>query len=155
MRATNFRDLWFVDHVDLSIDKVLYTILVIIDAASNLIWAYAQKSQSIEETIKTYVRATKDLGVVPRAPCGDSYFHEPQFLRWYAYKNIKPIALGPNTPWPNRAEAAVKVFKKHAQILIHSVQTMSTENPFLRDLTMNHIVRKAVFARNTLSLIHI
>ena len=131
MRATNFGDPWFVDHVDLSIEKVLYTILVIIDAASNLIWAYAQKSKSNEETIKTYVRATEDLGVVPRALCGDSYFHEPQFLRWYSYKNVKPIALGPNTPWPNRAEATVKIFKKHAQIPVSYTHLTLPTTPYV------------------------
>ena len=50
---SEFGDLWFIDHVDLSVDKVLYTVLVLIDAASNLIWASSQKNKVHDTTINT------------------------------------------------------------------------------------------------------
>ena len=50
MRAQNFGSLIFVDHVDLSIDGRLYVVLVIVDAASNLIWAGPQKNKEHPET---------------------------------------------------------------------------------------------------------
>ena len=112
MRATRFGSLIFVDHVELSIEKFLYIVLVAIDASSNLIWAGPQKNKEHPETISTMKDCFNEWHTRPVAICGDSYFHEDAFSRWYASENIKPIALGPNTPWPNRAEAAVKVFKK-------------------------------------------
>ena len=31
---------------------------------------------------------------------------------FYNRKKIIPISLGPSTPWPNRAEAGVRLFKQ-------------------------------------------
>ena len=39
MRAEEFGDLWFVDHVDVHVEDKLWQILVITDAMSNLLWA--------------------------------------------------------------------------------------------------------------------
>ena len=97
MRATNFGDLWFVDHVDLSVEKVLYVVLVVIDASSNLVYASSQKDKNNESTISALAQAIEDLHVSPKAICGDSYFHEELFNRWCDYDNIKSIQLAPNT----------------------------------------------------------
>ena len=46
LRANVFGDLIFVDHTDVKIDGKTYVVFVIIDGATNFLWAYPQKSKS-------------------------------------------------------------------------------------------------------------
>ena len=57
MRAINFGDLWFLDHVDIGIGAYSYCVLIIIDATSNLLWAGPQKTKDHDETIQAIVTA--------------------------------------------------------------------------------------------------
>jgi len=148
MRATTPGDLVFVDHVDISIDNMLYCILICIDAASNLIWAGAQSNKEHSETRAAMQRCFDEWHLKPRAICGDSYFMESDFKEWYAFHGIKPIELGPHTPWPNRAEAAVKLFKHYAQILIDSIRSYAEIEPAISRVTVRQILSRAVWARN-------
>ena len=74
MRANNPGDLCFLDHVDISVDQYIYCVLVIIDAASNLVWAVPQKSKLHEEALSSLEQAWNDLNMKPKAVCGDQYF---------------------------------------------------------------------------------
>ena len=150
MRAQNFGSLIFVDHVDLSIDGRLYVVLVVVDAASNLIWAGPQKNKEHPETIAAMDECFFEWKIRPYAICGDNYFHEDKFKQYYAYWGIKPIALGPNTPWPNRAEAAVKLFKHYAQIMVDSIKRFADSVPGLKEVTVRKMISRAVEARNTM-----
>ena len=76
MRANHFGDRWFADHVELPIDQYLYIILIVVDAASNLIWAVPQKSKRHDDTLAAIESTADDLMVKPKAICGDQYFHE-------------------------------------------------------------------------------
>ena len=122
MRAVNFGDLFFIDHVDISFEGHPFLALVLIDASSNLLWATSQKNKEHEETISKLIEASNQLNVRPKAIVGDDYFMGEKFMNHYSFNNIKPIALGPWTPWPNRAEAAVKTFKKQVEIMYHSLR---------------------------------
>jgi len=148
MRAETAGDLWFIDHVDIGIDGIMYLVLIVVDAASNLVWAGAQKNKLHVETIATLNRCINELNCKPKAICGDNYFHEEEFKKWYQYHGIRPIELGPFTPWPNRAEAAVKLFKHYANILIDSIRRYETIEPSLKQVTVNFILCHAAHARN-------
>ena len=89
MRANNFADLWFLDHVEINVDNYLYLVLVIIDASSNFVWALPQKTKEQEETMSALTQACYDLNAWPRAVCGDQFFMTEQFKRYYAYHNMK------------------------------------------------------------------
>ena len=93
MRATQFGDLWFIDHVDVRVANQWYCVLVVVDAMSNLVWAGPQKSKAHEETIGNLMTAINEMHKCPKAICGDSYFMEKDFLAWYASKNIKHLSL--------------------------------------------------------------
>jgi hypothetical protein len=148
MRATAFGDLWFVDHVDIPVDQFMYCVLVIVDAATNFIWAATQRSKSHAETISTMEQSFIDLHCRPKAVCADSYFMEGDFLKFYQYNNVRTIPLGPHTPWPNRAEAGVKLTKHHVQILIDSLKRYDKEFPQMKSVSVRHIVGQACWARN-------
>ena len=49
---------------------------------------------------------------------------------------------GPRTPWPNRAEIAVRLFKKQLKILIKEVEGQQS----LKETTASELFRKAVAA---------
>ncbi len=49
----------------------------------------------------------------PLAVCADMAFQSTEVQYFFRRLNIKPFfSTGPYTPWPNRAEAAVRVFKE-------------------------------------------
>ena len=59
---------------------ILYVVLVVIDAASNLLWAFPQKSKTNEEMLSLFDEAMTQFHVKPRAICGDEYFYEEKIL---------------------------------------------------------------------------
>ena len=53
------------------------------------------------------------LEMNPIAICADMAFHHPHNMQaFYRMHNAKIIPTGPHTPWPNRAEMGVRLFKK-------------------------------------------
>ena len=127
MRANERGDFVFYDHVDISIviymrdatntqtiRKVTetYAVLILVDGMSNYLWAGVQADKSFAETTRAMKRSWDDLKCVPKVIVGDDYFCSPsqaqELLKFYQLQGIKDfITQGANTPWPNRAEAAV------------------------------------------------
>ena len=102
MRAVNKGDLVFLDHVDISVDGQVYVVPIVVDAASNLLAAYAQKDKKFTSTQEAIKQCFFDWNLHFKAVCADSYFHEePDWPKFWAFYNVKQIPLGPNTPWPN------------------------------------------------------
>ena len=48
----------------------------------------------------------------PKYTVADQFFMGIEMEDYYSRHNIRPVSLGPGTPWPNRAEAAIRMFKK-------------------------------------------
>ena len=65
---------------------------------------------------------------------------------YYNRHGIRPISLGPGTPWPNRAEAAIRMFKKQVSLMLISLK----ENPVLANITYRQLLRQACIARNSM-----
>ena len=145
LRAKHFGDLIFIDHCDLKLFGLAYVICIVYDAASCLTWACPQKTKAIPETLDCMRSWMDELNCTPRAICGDQYFHQAEFLKFYQHHNIKAIATGPMTPWPNRAETAVRLFKRQMSILCHNI----TEDPTLKHITVRTLCRRCTQARNT------
>ena len=47
-------------------------------------------------------------------------FHSSDFKDFYNFEGIDPIPLGPYPPWPNRAETAVRLFKRQFAKVVSS-----------------------------------
>ena len=149
MRATIPFELMFVDHVEFGIGGKYYPTLILVDAASNYVWAVVQRDKSIAETCRALRMIFEREERKPKTLVGDQYFHsDAKWQEWYSYHNVRPIALGPYTPWPNRAEAAVKTVKHHVVILIDSLSRYATEEPIIGDFTVEEAVSAATSARN-------
>jgi hypothetical protein len=149
LRANVFGDLIFIDHADVKISGKVYVVLIVVDAATSFISAYAQNNKDSEHTIENLREWMETFQCVPKALCAHMAFTGHEFSTFYKIYNIKPlmtgIVTGSATPWPNRAEAAVRLFKRHLDNFLAEVD----KDPELRGTTPRALFRKAAMARNT------
>ena len=145
IRASVFGDVVFVDHCEIELKKKKYVVLLVLDGATNLLWATAQNSLDKKETL-THLRSWNEQNnCIPKAIVGDEAFFSDEFLEYYKFHGIKDLPCGPRTPWPNRAETAVRLFKKQWTIMAMSVEGDERFN----GVTIRQAVKMTAWARNT------
>ena len=145
IRALVFGDVVFVDHCEIELKKKKYVVLLVLDGATNLLWATAQNSLDKKETL-THLRAWNEQNnCIPKAIVGDEAFFSDEFNEFYKFHGIKGLPCGPRTPWPNRAETAVRLFKKQWTIMAMSLEGDERFN----GVTIRQAVKMTVWARNT------
>ena len=144
IRASNFGDIIFVDHVEIQLRKNKYMVLLVFDGASNLLWATAQNSLSNKETIQALRSWTDEHNCMPKAIVGDEAFFQEDFLTYYRTHGIKECPFGSRTPWPNRAESSLRLFKRQWQIM-----SKNLEDDRFKGVTGREAVKRTVWARNT------
>ena len=144
IRATNFGDVIFVDHAEIQLRKGKYVVLLVLDGASNLLWATSQTSLSNKETIQALRLWTDENHCMPKAIVGDEAFFQENCLTYYRAQGIKECPCGSRTPWPNRAESAVRLFKRQWQIM-----SKNLEDDRFRGVTVREAVKRTFWARNT------
>ena len=81
----------------------------------------AQKTLLPEEIISALRLWIEENNCVPKRVVGDTMFFTPDFEKFYKYHNIAQYPCGPRTPWPNRAETAVRLFKKIWALFVKSL----------------------------------
>ena len=145
IRASVFGDVVFVDHCEIELKKKKYVVLLVLDGATNLLWATAQNSLDKKETL-THLRSWNEQNnCIPKAIVGDEAFFSDEFLEYYKFHGIKDLPCGPRTPWPNRAETAVRLFKKQWTIMATSLEGDERFN----GVTIRQAVKMTAWARNT------
>ena len=77
----------------------------------------------------------------PKAVCADMSFTGEKWKAFFGHHNIRPLPTGPKTPWPNRAEATIRVFKRQFAIMLEEV----AQYPSLETVTVRQL-----FARRAL-----
>jgi len=144
IRATNFGDVIFVDHAEIQLRKSKYVVLLVLDGLSNLLWAMAQSSLSNKENIQAPRLRTDENHCMPIAVVGGEAFSQEDFRTYYRTHGIKECPCGSRTPWPNRAESAVRLFKRQWQIM-----SKKLEDDRFRGVTVREAVKRTVWARST------
>ena len=144
MRAPEFGDVIFVDHQEIQFRTAKYVVLLVLDGATNLLQATAQKTLLPEETISALRLWIEENNCVPKRVVGDTAFFTPDFEKFYKYHNIAQYPCGPRTPWPNRAETAVRLFKKTWVLFVKSLG----EEGMFQKITLRQAVTRIVFVRN-------
>ena len=142
--ASNFGDVIFVDHAEMILRPNKYMVLLVLDGATNLLWATAQSSLSNKETIQGLRCWTDENNCMPKAIVGDEAFFQEDFLTYYRTHGIKECPCGSRTPWPNRAETAARLFKRQWQLM-----TKSLEDDRFKGVTIREAIKRTVWARNT------
>ena len=85
MRATKLGDLLFIDHVEIRREGKSWLVLIVTDAASNLMWAGphpAGTGYTIKNTIKLLNLCFDQWQIKPGAIVGDSYFMSRRWMNW-------------------------------------------------------------------------
>ena len=149
LRAVNFGDMIFADHAEFTVEqesgtKEKYLALLIFDAASSELWADACTSASVDESLDLFRQWMDQNQCRPKALVADMAFSGPTFQKFYAFHNIKYIPTGSYTPWPNRAESAVRLFKRTFAVLAKDVAA----DPTIKFPTFRQLVQKVRWARN-------
>ena len=124
IRASNFGDVIFVDHAEVMLRKNKYMVLLVLDGATNLLWATAQSSLSNKETIQALRLWSDENNCMPKAIVGDDAFFQEDFLTYYRTHGFKECPCGSRTPWPNRTETAVRLFKRQWQLMTKSLNRL-------------------------------
>ena len=147
MRSEVFGDLTFIDHAEVPLnDRFKIMFLIIYDGATQLMTSFPCETKSEDETIG-YLMDYFDLYQLnPKYIVGDPGFSGQALEAYYNRKGIRFITLGPQTPWPNRAEAAVRLFKEQVKLTLDSVRADPLCNPF----SFRVLLRMACQARNSM-----
>ena len=108
--------------------------------------SYCARPRERASTSKQCERA-KNL-IHPKIVVADQALMTPQMEAYYNRQNIKPVATGPGTPWPNRAEAAVRLLKHQLSLMLQT--THEGYEPF-NGIVMKYgnLVCQACLARNS------
>ena len=123
MRSKVFGDLTFIDHAESPLDnqyKLMF--LIIYDGATQLMTSFPCEKKSESETIDLLLDYFDLYQLSPKYIVGEQGFSGTEFEAFYNWKGIRFIALGPQTPWPNRAEAAVRLFKQQVRLTLDGVR---------------------------------
>ena len=83
----------------------------------------------------------------PKSVVGDQTFMTETWEHFYQSLDITPIFLAPNTPWPNRAEAAVRLLSAQLKIMFHLIKSGNAPAT-LKKVTYRQLVKAAATVRN-------
>ena len=70
-----------------------------------------------EETLGAFRQWTEENNCVPKGIVGVQAFFNDQFMAYYKFHGVSPYPCGPRTPWPNRAQTAVHLYKRTFSII--------------------------------------
>ena len=102
----------FIDHCQVPLGTGEHIIVfVILDGATTLLTAEAVTTTQEVENITVFRNYFDQYHLQPKSVVADQAFMTDTWEHFYQSLDITPISLAPNTPWPNRAEAAVRLLK--------------------------------------------
>ena len=117
-------ELTFIGHGEVSINpQSKLQFLLLYNGATSLTTAYVVQNRSdlvtishLQEYIEMYQRNPKYI-------VADQDFMGMEMEDYYSKHNIRPIPLGPGTPWPNRA---IRMFKRQVSLMLISLKDKCT-----------------------------
>ena len=139
-----FGDLIFVDHEEIKFGNKAYLALVIIDGASNLLGLRLLPVWKRQRLRELFVNGLRRTSVFQRELSEIKHFFTDQFMAYYKFHGITPYPCGPCTPWPNRAETAVRLFKRTWSIMGKAL----ADEGYAEKVTVRQAVKKVAWARN-------
>ena len=142
-------DLIFLHHGSAKIGDKTFGFLIVLDGATSHLTAYPCKSTSPSEVISKLHEWIDTFQMNPKAICADMAYHQPHDIQaFYRMHNVKRLPTGPHTPWPNRAEMGVRLFKKFLSALVDTA-SKNLDQTTLSQITPAQLMRKAATVRNT------
>ena len=97
--------------------------LIVLNGATSHLTACPCKSTSPSEVMSKLHEWMDTCQVNPEEICADMASHHPHDMQaFHRMHNIKRFPTGPHTPWPNRAEMGVRLYKKFFSALLAQVR---------------------------------
>ena len=147
IRSEVFGELTFIDHGEVPINpQSKLQFLLMYDGATSLTTAFVVQNRSDTVTISHLQEYFETYQLNPKHIVADQAFMGTEMESYYNRHSIRPISLGPGTPWPNRAEAAIRMFKKQVSLMLISLK----DDPLLANITYKQLLRQACISRNTM-----
>ena len=148
LRAEEFGNIIFVNHGSPEIGDKTLGFLIVLDGATSHLTASPCKSTSPSEVIAKLHEWMDTFQMNPKAICADMAFHQPYDMQaFYRMHNVMRLPTGPRTPWPNRAEMGVRLFKKFLLALVDTA-SKNLDQTTLAQFTPAMLMRKAATVRN-------
>ena len=116
-------------------------VLIVLDGATTLLTSSPVSSKSEPESIKIFREYVDQYQLQPKYVVADQAFMTPEWERICQILNIRPVSLGPMTPWPN-------LFKKQVKVVLQSIHDRSAPAS-LHAVSYRQLLREAALARNT------
>ena len=145
LRADIFGDIAFIYHGDVKIRSETYTVFILVDGATMLVTALAPRTKDSHETVQCLMELTDTFHCTPQSICSDIACQSPEVQDFFRRFGIK-LSTGLYTPWPNRAEAAVRVFKATLNDICAQIGTI----PELKQVTVRELLRTNAAVRNAM-----
>ena len=103
IRSGVFGELTFIDHGEVSINpQSKLQFLLLYDGATSVTTAYVVQNRSDTVKISHPQEYFETYQLNPKYIVADQAFMGIEMEEYYSRLNIRPISLGPGTPWPNK-----------------------------------------------------
>ena len=119
---------------------------IIVDGATTFVTAFAPRTKDSHDTVQCLMEWMDTFHCTPLSVCADMAFQSSEVQDLFRRLNIRPFSTGPYTPWPNRAEAAVRVFKE----TLHDLCSQISSAPELKQVIVRELLRKTAAVRNSM-----
>ena len=145
VRAKEFGDVVFMDHCEIKHMTKKHQLFLVLDGATSLLWGATQQEGTEPVTQDLFREWMHVHSCKPRWVVADMAFFTPSWMVFWKTHGVKTMPTGRATPWPNRAETAVRLFKRQYEKLLMEAST----HPTLNKVTLRDLIRECCWARNT------
>ena len=145
VRAKEFGDVVFMDHCEIKHMTKKHQLFLVLDGATSLLWGATQQEGTEPVTQDLFREWMHVHSCKPRWVVADMAFFTPSWMTFWKTHGVKTMPTGRATPWPNRAETAVRLFKRQYEKLLTDAST----HPTLSKVTLRDLIRECCWARNT------
>ena len=145
VRAKEFGDVVFMDHCEIKHMTKKHQLFLVLDGATSLLWGATQQEGTEPVTQDLFREWMHVHSCKPRWVVADMAFFTPSWMTFWKTHGVKTMPTGRATPWPNRAETAVRLFKRQYEKLLTDAST----HPTLNKVTLRDLIRECCWARNT------
>ena len=110
----------------------------------HILTAYPCKSTSPSKVISRIHEWMDTFQMNPMAICAGMAFHHPHDMQaFYRMHKVKRLPTGSHTPWPNRAEMGVRLFKKFLCALVDTASKKQDKTIYLKSHQPSWCVKAA------------
>ena len=145
VRAKEFGDVVFMDRCEIKHVAKKHQLFLVLDGATSLLWGATQQEGTEPVTQDLFRERMHVHSCKPRWVVADVAFFTPSWMTFWKTHGVKTMPTGRATPWPNRAETAVRLFKRQYEKLLMDASV----HPALNKVTLRDLIRECCWARNT------